>query len=98
MFSCGNAIGQLMQVERIAGELGMKDRLHLWPDKSLKSKPKFLEVRRDAFAEKYPDAEKLQIRAARKQDDAAYATFEKWIDGWHARISAWPKAGGNNHE
>ncbi len=92
------AIGQLMQVERIADELGMKHCLHLWPDPSLASKAKFLEVRRDAFAVKNPDAEKLQIRAARKEDDAAYGTFKKWIETWHSRVSAWPKAGGNSHE
>jgi len=29
------AIGALRTVERVAGELGLSDRLHLWPDKSL---------------------------------------------------------------
>ena len=31
------AIGALRTVERVAGELGLADRLHLWPDKSLGS-------------------------------------------------------------
>lgn len=31
------AIGALRTVERVAGELGLGDRLHLWPDKSLGS-------------------------------------------------------------
>jgi hypothetical protein len=29
------AINALQTVERLAGELGLADRLHLWPDKSL---------------------------------------------------------------
>lgn len=32
------SIGQLKLVERIAGEVGLGDRLHLWPDKSLGTK------------------------------------------------------------
>jgi DNA repair photolyase len=32
------AVASLRTVERIAGELGLADRLHLWPDKSLGSK------------------------------------------------------------
>lgn len=31
------AVGQLQMVERIAGEVGLADRLHLWPDASLKT-------------------------------------------------------------
>lgn len=29
------AVNALQTVERLAGELGIADRLHLWPDKSL---------------------------------------------------------------
>jgi DNA repair photolyase len=32
------ALGALRTAERLAGELGIQDRLHLWPDKSLGSK------------------------------------------------------------
>jgi hypothetical protein len=32
------AIGQLQMVERLAGEVGLGERLHLWPDPSLNSR------------------------------------------------------------
>ena len=40
------AIDQLRLVERIAGEVGLGDRLHLWPDKDL-TNPKYLETMDD---------------------------------------------------
>ncbi|HRJ72033.1 MAG TPA: radical SAM protein [Terrimicrobiaceae bacterium] len=86
------AIGQLAAVERIAGEIGMGDKLHLWPDKTLASESRFLEVRQSAFAEKHPNAEAFQIKAARTQDKVEYETFKAWIDAKHSRISEWPKA------
>ena len=34
------AVEQLMTMQRVAGELDIEEHLHLWPDKSLKSKHK----------------------------------------------------------
>jgi hypothetical protein len=38
------AIGQLKMVERLARELGIIDRLHLWPDKSFGTKASLARV------------------------------------------------------
>jgi DNA repair photolyase len=86
------AVDQLMTLQRVASELGMEDCLHLWPDKSLKSKGPFLKARQDAFhrarADRHETAfEHEQRRAA---DEAAYHRFVQWLAQWHERISEWP--------
>ena len=86
------AIDQLMLVQKIATELGLENRLHLWPDKSLKSKQRFLEVRAllripSICGQRLTRHEKQQRRDA---NAAAYVKFEQWITLWHSRISEWP--------
>jgi DNA repair photolyase len=87
------AIGQLMLVERIATELGILDRLHLWPDKELRSKTAILSIRKKAFLQSHPHATTHEKALAQQADLHAYARFESWIDGWHTRISEWPGSG-----
>lgn len=86
------AINQLAIVQRIAGELGMLGQLHLWPDKSFKSKNAFLKDRHFKFRKNHPGhretpQEKQQRREA---DEAAYATFDHWVSHWHNLTSKWP--------
>ena len=87
------AIEQLVAVEKIATELGMLDQLHLWPDKSLRSKNEYMKVRELIFQESHPEGhnetpqEKRQRRAL---DEAACALAEQWVSYWHNRISRWP--------
>jgi hypothetical protein len=38
------ALESLMLIERIAGEVGLKDCLKLWPDEDLKSQPFYLRI------------------------------------------------------
>ena len=94
------AVEQLMSVEKIAGELGMEDNLHLWPDKSLKTREAFMEARQSLFEAANPGLqetgyEKEQRRAA---DQAAYEGFAKWLSHWHTRISEWPTAAEGSNE
>lgn len=86
------AIDQLMTVQRLAQELGVHDHLHLWPDKSLKSKSTFLEIRKQAFDAANPHATTHEQNLAKEADLHAYEQFEQWINAWHSRISEWPVA------
>ena len=86
------AVEQLMTMQRVAGELGMEEHLHLWPDKALKSKSRFLETRETVFATNNLGRvetanEKERRRAA---NEAAYEGFAQWLSHWHERISEWP--------
>jgi DNA repair photolyase len=84
------AIGQLMLVEKIAHELDIRDRLHLWPDKELKSEAAILSMHKKAFLQKHPYSTTHELTLARQADLESYARFERWIDAWHSRISEWP--------
>lgn len=84
------AIGQLMMVQKIATELGIHDRLHLWPDQELKSETAILNIRKKAFLQIHPYATAHEKALAHQADLQAYAGFETWINGWHSRISEWP--------
>jgi DNA repair photolyase len=86
------AIESLMRVQQIAGEVGVLDRLHLWPDSDLDSKAKFLEIRKDLWRQLYPDStpDKNELDARKQQDIAAFETLHAWIQGWWSRISEWP--------
>ena len=86
------AIDQLMTVQKIARELGMEDHLHLWPDKSLKSKGAFLKARAMSRtpSNDWPHLSAHEKKQRRKEDEDAYAEFEQWLAHWHGRISEWP--------
>jgi DNA repair photolyase len=84
------AIGQLMLVQKIAGELGLLDHLHLWPDASLNSKTSFLKIRKQGFSRNHPEATTHEKTRAAAEDQKAWQEFEGWISAWHGRISEWP--------
>lgn len=74
------AIPQLRLVQRIAGEVGLADRLHLWPDASLKAKKRFMAMR---------TAERLAGTGI-GDDEVAYAEHLVWLEKCHTRVSEWP--------
>jgi DNA repair photolyase len=86
------AVEQLMTMQRVAGELGMADQLHLWPDKALISLGAFMETRRSIYQECRPGfrqtSHEKQTRS--EGDKAAYEEFLQWLSDWHNRISEWP--------
>ena len=86
------AIDQLMTVQRIAAELGMEGQLHLWPDKSLKSKGPFMEARAllRTQSNRGQRVSACERGRGREEDEAAYAEFKTWLAHWHSRISEWP--------
>ena len=86
------AIDQLMAVQKIATELGMEAHLHLWPDKSLKSKGAFLKARNLLRAQSNPGRQMSAHERQRHREghEAAYAGLEQWLAHWHGRISEWP--------
>ena len=86
------AIDQLMTVQRIATELGMEGQLHLWPDKSLKSKGPFMEARAllRTQSNRGQRVSACERGRGREEDEAAYAEFKTWLAHWHSRISEWP--------
>jgi len=84
------AVAQLMAVQSLAGELGIEERLHLWPDKALKSRAWLVKSRRAALKVSRhvaTVAERLQRRA---EDEGQFATYSHWLNHWHQRISEWP--------
>ena len=86
------AIDQLMVVQKIATDLGLADKLHLWPDASLKTKQPFLDARallrtKSNGGHRLTNHEKQRNRDA---DEIAYGKFEQWITHWHSRTSEWP--------
>ena len=84
------ALGQLILVQKLAEELGLKDRLHLWPDPDLKSKAGFLELRKSLW--KDADLSEAQKIHRANQDEAFYTTlYLPWLNAWWIRISEWPR-------
>jgi len=86
------AIDQLKTVQKIATELGLEGCLHLWPDKSLRSKGVFLKARDEAFRKANPQSQETsyQKKQRKKQDYGDYVVFLRWLSHWHERISEWP--------
>ena len=83
------ALESLMLMERIAGELGLKDCLKLWPDEDLKSEPFYLEIRKLDW-EKRPRTSYEKERY-REQDRLNYEKqYLPWLETWWSRISDWP--------
>lgn len=87
------AIEQLQMAERIANELGIGDRLHLWPDSDLGSKEQFLRMREQQFlAGNCGKSEsKTEKRARRIADEKLFdEQFLPWLHRCWYRISEWP--------
>jgi DNA repair photolyase len=86
------AVEQLMTVQRIATELGIKAHLHLWPDKSLRSQGSFMKARQAAFRQADPKRRETKHEKKRRleQDEVKYREFLAWLAHWHQRISEWP--------
>ena len=86
------AVNQLRSAQKLATELGLLDRLHLWPDKALRARQKFAETRVEFSAEK--DRKRTENRhqrlERRKADENAFEPYITWLDYWHQRVSEWP--------
>ncbi|WP_395733396.1 SPL family radical SAM protein [Prosthecobacter sp.] len=85
------ALSQLCLVQKIAEEEEVADRLHLWPDKSLKSKAGFQKmVMRGEAATTGRKLSAIERNAMNNQLNTDFAAVDSWIDSWHERISEWP--------
>ncbi len=83
------ALESLMLMERIAGELGLKDCLKLWPDKALRSQPVYLRYRKLGWEKK--SLTSYEKKRYREQDRLNYEKqYLPWLETWWARISDWP--------
>ncbi|NDE97673.1 MAG: hypothetical protein EB034_05255, partial [Verrucomicrobia bacterium] len=86
------ALGSLRTVQRLAQELDVEHKLHLWPDAGLESENCFHEIRRAAWKRQHPGLKlTLEQRSELKRlGDIAYAEHRVWLGGWWSRISEWP--------
>lgn len=86
------SMDQLLLVQRLADEVGLADRLHLWPDPGLKSQPTFMAVRRAEREQTHPERNwsKDELAQHHELDEEAYAAHVAWLEGWWARVSEWP--------
>lgn len=86
------SLDQLRLVHRLAGELGLADRLHLWPDGGLEPRSTFMRLRRERFVAVHGNARLTgAARAIRNAaDEAAYQQHVGWLRNWWNRISEWP--------
>lgn len=86
------AMDSLRMVQRLAQELGLESKLHLWPDADLKSENCFHEIRKAAWKRHHPGVKlTLEQRAELNRLSAiAYAEHRVWLGGWWSRISEWP--------
>lgn len=81
------AVESLHTVERLAQEMGLADRLHLWPDPDLGSKPRFLEMLRAGQRKHTTKQEREQWRVTAA---AEYERHSAWLMRWWSRVSEWP--------
>jgi len=77
------ALKQLFQVQTIAGEVGLENCLHLWPDSELKNPKWFKQV----LEQVQKDAKGTAITDSQSYYDKHYLP---WLKGWWSRISEWP--------
>jgi DNA repair photolyase len=83
------ALGSLTLVQRLATEMGLVDRLHLWPDQSLGDEGGFLKMREHGWRKL--GLTKHQQARKREEDKTYYdEKYYPWIKGWWSRISEWP--------
>lgn len=84
------ALESLQMVERLAHELNLIDRLHLWPDQTLSKEKNFLDAMKIGLREtERPNTpyEKARWKEAQRP---AYEKTRRWIERWHSRKSEWP--------
>lgn len=86
------AMDSLRMVQRLAGEVGLLDRLHLWPDSGLESESAFHSIRKADWVQRNGDVTltKEQKAELKRLNDAAYVEHTAWLQGWWSRISEWP--------
>lgn len=86
------SMDSLRMVQRVAKEVGLESRLHLWPDAGLQSENAFHEIRKAEWNRQHPDLKlSTEQRAELKRlNEAAYAEHLAWLEGWWSRISEWP--------
>ena len=86
------AINQLMAMQRVAHQVGLGDRLHLWPDPTLGAHGPFIEVRRAAYLAARLNAPESAAEKQRRSDEdtRAFLRFRGWLDAAWNRISEWP--------
>lgn len=83
------ALESLQLMQRVATELGLLGRLHLWPDASLGSEAEFLKLRKQTWQNL--ELTRYQRKLAKQEDERYYdEKFKPWIEGWWRRISEWP--------
>lgn len=86
------AMDSLRMVQRLAGEVGLLDRLHLWPDSGLESESAFQAIRKADWVQRHGEGKltKEQKAELERLNDAAYVEHTAWLQGWWSRISEWP--------
>lgn len=84
----GYAIRQLMQVQSIATELEIQDRLHLWPDPDLMFTAKGAKANtsKQAFLERLTS----EYGVPEAEVEAVSERYTAWLQQWWRRISEWP--------
>lgn len=83
------ALNSLIQVQRLAEEVGLLHCLHLWPDKTLQSPSYFLKIRQ--LSRKGMRLTALEKRQYKENDQQIYKNeFLPWIQWWWSRVSEWP--------
>lgn len=83
------SLESLMLMEWIAGEVGLKDCLKLWPDKDLKSESFYLEIRKLGWEKR--SLTSYERKRYREQDALNYEKqYLPWLESWWSRISDWP--------
>jgi DNA repair photolyase len=82
------ALDSLRTVQRLAQELGIIERLHLWPDATLATESVFLAMRREAWRKN--QFSKYEQQQCELSDRRAYQEHRDWLARWWSRISEWP--------
>jgi hypothetical protein len=83
------SLHSLNMVHKLAKEMGMENHLHLWPDKQLKSKDRFLKLR--ALKRTGMRLTPCEQRRYAQQDIEIYEKkYLPWLQSWWSRISEWP--------
>ena len=84
------ALRSLHTVERLAGELDLLDRLHLWPDQNLANEKAFFAALRTALPSQHQPRTHYEETRWQEAQRPALESCKTWIEGWHSRISEWP--------
>ena len=83
------SLHSLNMVHKLAKEMGMENHLHLWPDKQLKSKDRFLKLR--ALKRTGMRLTPCEQRRYAQQDIEIYEKkYLPWLQSWWSRISERP--------